>query len=376
MTGLILPLFLIVVCGYVIWRAGDTFLEGSNYIGRNLRDGVKGATINAVASSMPELFIALFFLFFLKDVVGFSGGLGTSFGSVLFNSLIIPSVAVLGVLSKSKKQSVEVSRKIIIRDGLWLLLVEFVLIYFIQQGVISWVESLVLIIIYGLYVMYLFKTMKGGHEIDYEEPFSDKEKVSFLSAFIILDLKRIIIGNQKLNTNKAWLVFIVSSLIIGFVCYFLVIACEWLGSETYSVYWFGELQGLGIPLLFVAIVFAAIGSSFPDTIISYKDAQKGNYDDAVSNAYGSNIFNLCVALGLPLFFFTFIYGPIELTPEIVDLISSLSWWFFGLTLFSIFLYTRPGGVTRNQAFVLIFLYIVFILFIFWSAYNSGGVFIN
>ena len=376
MTGLILPLFLIVVCGYVIWRAGDTFLEGSNYIGRNLRDGVKGATINAVASSMPELFIALFFLFFLKDVVGFSGGLGTSFGSVLFNSLIIPSIAVLGVLSKSKKQSVEVSRKIIIRDGLWLLLVEFVLIYFIQQGAISWVESLVLIVIYGLYVMYLFKTMKGGHKIDYEEPFSDKEKISFLSAFIILDLKRIIIGNQKLNTNKAWLVFVVSSLIIGFVCYFLVIACEWLGSETYSVYWFGELQGLGIPLLFVAIVFAAIGSSFPDTIISYKDAQKGNYDDAVSNAYGSNIFNLCVALGLPLFFFTFIYGPIELTPEIVDLISSLSWWFFGLTFFSIFLYTRPGGVTRNQAFVLILSYIIFILFIFWSAYSSDGVFIN
>ena len=89
MTGLILPLFLILVCGYVIWRAGDTFLEGSNYIGRNLRDGVKGATINAVASSMPELFIALFFLFFLKDVVGFSGGLGTSVGSVLFNSLMM-----------------------------------------------------------------------------------------------------------------------------------------------------------------------------------------------------------------------------------------------------------------------------------------------
>ena len=103
MLGLILPLVLIFLCGYVIWRAGDTFLEGSNYIGRNLRDGVKGATINAVASSMPELFIALFFLFFLKDVTGFSGGLGASFGSVLFNSLIIPSTAVLGVLSKSKK---------------------------------------------------------------------------------------------------------------------------------------------------------------------------------------------------------------------------------------------------------------------------------
>lgn len=370
MLGLILPLLLIVICGYVIWRAGDTFLEGSNYIGRNLQDGVKGATINAVASSMPELFIALFFLFYLKDVSGFSGGLGTSFGSVLFNSLIIPSVAVLGVLSRSKKKAVIVSKKIIVRDGLWLLLVEFVLIYFIQQGVISWVESLVLMVLYSLYLLYLFKTMKGGHDINYEEPFTEKEKVSFLSAFMILDLKRMIIGNQKLNTNKAWLVFVVSSLIIGFVCYFLVIACEWLGSESYTVYWFGELNGLGIPLLFVAIVFAAIGSSFPDTIISYKDAQKGNYDDAISNAYGSNIFNLCVALGVPLFFFTFSYGPIILTPEIVNLITSLSWWFFGLTALSIFLYTRVGGVTKKQAYFLVLSYFVFIIFIFWKAYNS------
>ena len=73
MIGLLLPLLLIVFCGYVIWRAGDTFLEGSNYIGRNLRDGVKGATINAVASSMPELFIALFFVF-LKRRNRFFGG--------------------------------------------------------------------------------------------------------------------------------------------------------------------------------------------------------------------------------------------------------------------------------------------------------------
>ena len=27
---------------------------------------------------------------------------------------------------------------------------------------------------------------------------------------------------------------------------------------------------------------------------------KGDYDDAVSNAVGSNIFDICVALGLPL----------------------------------------------------------------------------
>ena len=68
MSGLVLPLILIFFCGYVIWRAGDTFLEGSNYIGRNLKDGVKGATINAVASSMPvreeSVKVILFKLYF------------------------------------------------------------------------------------------------------------------------------------------------------------------------------------------------------------------------------------------------------------------------------------------------------------------------
>jgi len=372
MFGLIIPLLLIFFCGYVIWRAGDTFLEGSNYIGRNLRDGVKGATINAVASSMPELFIALFFLFYLQDLSGFSGGLGTSFGSVIFNSLIIPSVAIIGVLSDPLKKSVVVSKKIILRDGVWLLLVEFVLIYFIQQGEISWKESLILLLVYCLYLFYLFKTMKGGGEINYEEPFTDKEKISILSAFMIFDLKRLLIGNKPLNSTKAWFVFSVSSLVIGFVCYFLVVACEWLGSEYYTVPYLGDFSGLGVPLLFVALVFAAIGSSFPDTIISYKDAQKGNYDDAVSNAYGSNIFNLCVALGAPLFLFTIYTGPILLTKEIISLVSSISYWIVGLTIFSIFLYTGSGGVTKNKAYVLILSYFVFIIYVFVMAYSSKG----
>ena len=372
MFGLIIPLLLIFFCGYVIWRAGDTFLEGSNYIGRNLKDGVKGATINAVASSMPELFIALFFLFYLQDLSGFSGGLGTSFGSVIFNSLIIPSVAIIGVLSDPLKKSVVVSKKIILRDGVWLLLVEFVLIYFIQQGEISWKESLILLLVYCLYLFYLFKTMKGGGEINYEEPFTDKEKISILSAFMIFDLKRLLIGNKPLNSTKAWFVFSVSSLVIGFVCYFLVVACEWLGSEYYTVPYLGDFSGLGVPLLFVALVFAAIGSSFPDTIISYKDAQKGNYDDAVSNAYGSNIFNLCVALGAPLFLFTIYTGPILLTKEIISLVSSISYWIVGLTIFSIFLYTGSGGVTKNKAYVLILSYFVFIIYVFVMAYSSKG----
>ena len=60
--GLLIPLFLIALCCLVIWRAGDGFMVASEYVGRNLSEGVRGATINAIASSMPEVFTSFFFL--------------------------------------------------------------------------------------------------------------------------------------------------------------------------------------------------------------------------------------------------------------------------------------------------------------------------
>ena len=75
--------------------------------------------------------------------------------------------------------------------------------------------------------------------------------------------------------------------------------------------------------MFVALNLASAASSFPDTIISIKDAKKGNYDDAISNALGSNIFDVCFALGFPLFIFTLINGPIVMSEDIIDLSLSL-----------------------------------------------------
>ena len=317
---------------------------------------------------MPELFIAIFFLFYLKESSGFSGSLGTSLGSVIFNSLIIPSVAVYNVLLFSKKKFVSVSKKVILRDGLWLLAVEFLLIVIIKDQVIDWFDGLLLIIIYCLYLFYIFRTMKNADKIDYELTMSEKEKISFLSAFFVFDLRSMLIGNKKLNTSLAWFVFAFSSIVIGLVCYFLVIACDWLGSESYTVPYLGSFSGLNTPILFIALVFAAIGSSFPDTIISIKDAKDGNYDDAVSNAYGSNIFNLCIALGVPLFFYTSIYRTvIKLDGVVMDMIYQIWIWFVGLTIISIYTYYYGKGINKTRSILMVASYFVFIAYVFFIA---------
>ena len=62
--GITLCLGLIIATMVVIWRASDGFETASELLGENLRDGVRGATINAIGSSMqnclPRCFSSLF----------------------------------------------------------------------------------------------------------------------------------------------------------------------------------------------------------------------------------------------------------------------------------------------------------------------------
>ena len=78
----------ILISCLIIWRACDGFEAASEYIGRNLSDGVRGATINAIGSSIPELLTTMFFLLILHDKDGFAGGIGTTAGSAIFNGMI------------------------------------------------------------------------------------------------------------------------------------------------------------------------------------------------------------------------------------------------------------------------------------------------
>ena len=147
------------------------------------------------------------------------------------------------------------------------------------------------------------------------------------------------------------------------VCYLLVLACEWIGKETYEVPYLGTFHGLGIPVMFVALILASAASSFPDTIISIKDAQRGQYDDAISNALGSNIFDICFALGFPLMIFTLIYGPIHMPQEMVDLSSELRFLLWLLTALVLIIFILGNRIGKGKAVVLLSLYFMFVLYV-------------
>jgi len=379
--GVLIPLLLITFCCLIIWRAGDGFMVASEYVGRNLSEGVRGATINAIASSMPEVFTSLFFLFVLQqDGIGFTGGIGTTAGSAIFNSMVIPAVAVLAVISMGLTKNVQVSRKVMLRDGIALIIAEFIFLILISGDTLRWYHGLILMLVYVVYIVYMFASMNKKERDEMleeshltEEDFDvDHEKnESLIKAIFTFDLERIFIGKNKLNGSNAWSLLIFSTLSIAAVCFFLVKGCEWIGTgpgsgpggeESYHILGM-EFVGLGIPVMFVALILASAASSFPDTIISMKDAKKGNYDDAISNALGSNIFDVCFALGLPLMIFTLMNGPIEMPEAIVRQSTELRFLLWLLTIVVVIMFISGKYLGRGKSYFLLGMYGLFVVYV-------------
>jgi Ca2+/Na+ antiporter len=115
--------------------------------------------------------------------------------------------------------------------------------------------------------------------------------------------------------------------------------------------------------MFVALILASAASSFPDTVLSIKDAQRGKYDDAISNALGSNIFDICFALGLPLFIFTLMNGPIPMPEAMVDLSSELRFLLWLLTAAVLILFVSGETMGRGKAVFLLAFYFFFVLYV-------------
>lgn len=344
----------ITICCLVIWRASDGFEVASEYLGRNLSEGVRGATINAIGSSIPELFTTAIFLFALDDVNGFAGGIGTTAGSAIFNGVIIPAAVTLVVLGFGIAKSIQLSQKVILRDGIALLLCEAVLIVIISGSTLDWYHGLILMALYVIYIVYMFSSMKKGANQEEEEDDEDEDQdeiPGLFQALITLDLENIFIRGRALTTANSWILLIAATAVLGFSCYYLVYACEGLGHE------------LGIPVYFVAVILAAAATSVPDTIISIRDGMKGNYDDAISNALGSNIFDICFALGLPLFIYTLMNEPIAMTENVIAQTGELRVFLIISTFIAFLIFLVGKYMTRGKAYGLLSIYGIFVTYI-------------
>ena len=355
------PLIWTVITMWVIFRASDAFETASEYIGRNLREGVRGATINAIGSSIPEVLTTLFFLLYLRDVEGFASGVGTTAGSAIFNGMVIPAAVILFVLLGGVVRRIEVSRTVLLRDGIAFLICEMLLIVIISRTQLAWYHGLLLIGIYLIYLLYLLRNLRdrekeaAARAAEAAAP-PESTPTHFWRDLATLDLTALIIRGRPLRQRSAWTLLLVATAVIAVACFLLVYACERLGQE------------LNFPVYFIAVIIAAAATSVPDTIISVKDGLRGNYDDAISNALGSNIFDICFALGFPLFLYTLFYGPILMENNIE--IGELRLTLLLMTSVALLIFLIGRYMNLLKALLLLAMYIGFVLFIIGKSVDN------
>ncbi len=352
----------------IIWQACDPFADAAQWVGckAHLPTSVRGATLDAIASSMPELFTGLFFVIVAlsgdKDSIdrlresaeGYGSTIATCAGSSIYNMILIPAFCAIAISYwRKSKPFIEVTSKVVHRDGGWVIFTQFGLLVFLFQPNLTWWMGVVAILAYAIYVFVLyidtlrFRQQLSSGKISLEEP--NKTAALFFGAIDV-----------TLNTWTAAAVLAASTLVAAGACWVLVE----LTNESANF--------LGIPPFFVAVILTAAVSSIPDTFVSLGSARRGDDAGAISNVFGSNIFDICIGMSIPLLVCSYLndWQPIQLIDEndqTLRGVVGLRVILFALTSAAMFLLWRYNRVTRRMGWFFGFLYLVFVLYAIFGA---------
>lgn len=349
-------LLVIILCVYLLTIITDEyFIESLDEISRRLKlpANVAGASLMAIGSSMPELTITLIAL------IQGSGehsdvGVGNIVGSAVFNILVITGASALVLPAV-------VSRRVTLRDGAFYALSIVLLLYAFRDGQATIGDAVLFLALYAVYLVVLAFWHRLVPEADavvlddgvtaLEQQVADEARRKGLYYTVTRTVSRAIglaSGDPRANFVRAFSVSILFIVIISYVLVNMAVTMA---------------DALSVPPLLVALTILAAGSSVPDLIASVLVARQGRGDMAVSNAVGSNIFDITVGLGLPwLLVSLFRPGAIEIGSD--GLFESALILAGTVVVLMVFLFTGRK-LSRLEGAVLMALYAAYVIWV-WA----------
>ncbi len=320
----------------------------------NMSHDMAGATFMAIGSSAPELFVSIIAL--VRPGGHEDIGVGTIVGSALFNLLVIVGAAAV-------VKNAVIAWQPVIRDLLFYAIAILGLYYVLYNGKIELWEGLLLILFYGGYLFAVLKWRKWFNykELDEDpEEEEDEEKTGWQVIFKPLDwfLSKFFRHPDHFISN-----FALSILMIAFLCWILVESA------------IGISHILDIPEVVIALTVLAVGTSVPDMVSSVIVAKQGRAGMAVSNAIGSNIFDIFIGLGVPWFIKSLVTKK-AIFFDIKGLDVSVGLLFGSVLLILFFLVWKKWRLTQNLGFTLILLYILYVIWEIFRVYLPDGAFME
>ncbi|MBK7651056.1 MAG: calcium/sodium antiporter [Flammeovirgaceae bacterium] len=254
--------FTLLLIGFVILIKGADFLvKGSSSVAKkfNVSNLAIGLTVVAFGTSTPELLVNI-----MSSVSGHNdAAFGNVIGSNIFNLLFILGIAgiIYPLVVQRNTVSFEIPLSLIAAIVLFIM-VNDSMFWGGESNVLSRLDAFILLTLFGLFIFYIFRTMKNGSGSD--EGDSIKLYSTGMSILFIVLGFALLVGGGSLVVDNA-----------------VTIAKHYGLSE--------KLIGLTI---------LAAGTSLPELATSAVAAYRKNTDIAIGNVVGSNIFNIFFILGI------------------------------------------------------------------------------
>ena len=257
MTGIEIILYL--AGGLVMLFIGaEGLIRGSSNLA--LRMGITplvvGLTVVAFGTSTPELVVSL-----KAAIIGNSSiSLGNVIGSNIANIALILGVGAL-------VRPLNIHAKVIMREIPIMIGLSILLIIFLLDGELAFVEGLIFVIGIVVYIVVNIKLARNEKSVEisseFEEGLKSKLGTPISVVLIVIGLALLVVGANLFVQSAVAIakIFEVSDAVIG-------------------------------------LTIVAIGTSLPELITSVVASYKKESDIAVGNVVGSNIFNILAILGI------------------------------------------------------------------------------
>ena len=263
---MLLNVFLLILGFVILIKGADTFVDGASSTARNFKLSTMfiGLTIVAFGTSAPEFAVSV------KSILSNNSDmlLGNVIGSNVLNILLI--LGVCGVIAPLTVKNNTVRKEIPFTVLVSMLLVALLLDKPLNHEMINQIsrtDGIAIVLFFSVFIYYLISVMRNKVDRDNEEN-KPKYKIGKSILFTILGIIAIIIGSDLVVDSASKIATI-----------------------------------LGVSQRLISLTIVAIGTSLPELVTSIVATKKHEQDLVIGNIIGSNIFNICIVLGIPVMLF-------------------------------------------------------------------------
>lgn len=314
---MLIQIILLIVGFVVLIKGADIFVDGASSIAGNFKVSkiLIGLTIVAFGTSAPEFAVSV------KSIV--SGNYDIVFGNVI-GSNILNILLILGISSLFHSLSVknntvkkELPITMLITTLFSVLLLDSV--FDNTKNAFTRSDGIILILFFTVFIYYLISLARNKIDEKQTEEYMSLTK-SF--AFTIVGIISIVLGSNVVVDSASKIALT-----------------------------------MGVSQKLISLTIIALGTSLPELVTSVTATKKGEFDIAIGNVVGSNIFNIGLVIGLPVAIFG---GTNHIGFNIIDLVVML------VSAILLFLFSfKDHKITKKEGLVFLSLFVIYYSYVIY-----------